>query len=180
VGGIGAASTTEAGVVQLSEATDSTSTTLAATASAVKAAYDRAAAIAAGTDPQKIAVAAFAAPAAGSNVVLRFREGEMSGSAGQSILIGTATCLVPGTIRFSAELKSNYSGYTATLTVKKNGLIAGSVAHSGTSYTTKTVDVALALGDRVALTLSCSNTGADVAYGRYFRALSASNMFALA
>lgn len=40
VGGIGAASTTEAGVVQLSTATDSTSTALAATASAVKAAYD--------------------------------------------------------------------------------------------------------------------------------------------
>lgn len=43
VGGIGAASTTEAGVVQLSTATDSTSTTLAATPSAVKAAYDLAA-----------------------------------------------------------------------------------------------------------------------------------------
>jgi len=43
VGGIGAASTTEAGVVQLSTATDSTSTALAATASAVKAAYDLAA-----------------------------------------------------------------------------------------------------------------------------------------
>ena len=43
VGGIGAASTTEAGVVQLSTATNSTSTTLAATASAVKAAYDLAA-----------------------------------------------------------------------------------------------------------------------------------------
>ena len=43
VGGIGAASTTEAGVVQLSTATDSTSDTLAATASAVKAAYDLAA-----------------------------------------------------------------------------------------------------------------------------------------
>lgn len=181
VGGIGAASTTEAGVVQLSTATDSTSTTLAATPSAVKAAYDRAAAIAAGTDPQKIAVAAFAAPAAGSNVVLRFREGEASRPAGQSILIGTATCLVPGTIRFSAELKSNFSSYIATLTVKKNGGIAGAVSHGGTSYTTKTVDVALALGDRVELTLSCSNlTGSDAAYGRYFRAMSASNMFALA
>ena len=43
VGGIGAASTTEAGVVQLSTATNSTSTTLAATPSAVKAAYDLAA-----------------------------------------------------------------------------------------------------------------------------------------
>ena len=43
VGGIGAASTTEAGVVQLSTSTSSTSTTLAATASAVKAAYDLAA-----------------------------------------------------------------------------------------------------------------------------------------
>lgn len=43
VGGIGAASTTEAGVVQLSTATNSTSTTLAATASAVKDAYDLAA-----------------------------------------------------------------------------------------------------------------------------------------
>ena len=37
-----AASTAVAGIVQLSTATDSTSTTLAATASAVKAAYDRA------------------------------------------------------------------------------------------------------------------------------------------
>lgn len=43
VGGIGDASTTEAGVVRLSTATGSTSTTLAATPSAVKAAYDLAA-----------------------------------------------------------------------------------------------------------------------------------------
>lgn len=43
VGGIRAASTTEAGVVQLSTETNSASTTLAATPSAVKAAYDLAA-----------------------------------------------------------------------------------------------------------------------------------------
>lgn len=38
---IGSASTTKAGIVQLSTATNSTSTTLAATASAVKAAWDK-------------------------------------------------------------------------------------------------------------------------------------------
>lgn len=43
VGGVDKASTTKAGIVQLSTATNSTSTTLAATASAVKAAYDLAA-----------------------------------------------------------------------------------------------------------------------------------------
>ena len=181
VGGIGAASTTEAGVVQLSAATDSTSTTLAATSSAVKAAYDRAAAIAAGTDPQKIAVAAFAAPAAGSNVVLRFREGELIASGDEIRSLGLVTCLVPGVIKFSADLRINNANYSAQLQIFKNDLLAATLSHNGTAYATKTADVGLALGDRVELRVLTSLSNSTLtSYARNVRALSASSMFALA
>lgn len=68
---VASASTSAKGVVQLSSATNSTSTTLAATASAVKAAYDKgAAAQTAASDAQSTADAAkIAAEAAGGNNV---------------------------------------------------------------------------------------------------------------
>lgn len=181
VGGIGAASTTEAGVVQLSTATNSTSTTLAATASAVKAAYDRAAEIAAGTDAQKIALGAFVAPAAGSNVVFRFQEAETSAPGDVQMSIGSATCLVPGVIRFSADLRTIHPNYSARIQIYKNDSLVVTLSHNGTAYATKTADVTLALGDKVALVLSTSaSLGGLTSYARNVRALSNSNMFALA
>lgn len=173
-----AASTSVAGIVQLSAATNSTSTTLAATASAVKAAYDRAAAIAAGTDAQKIALDAFVAPAAGSNVVYRFREGDVAAGSETPVAFDKATCLVPGVIRFSADLRTNNSTYSARMLIYKNDSLVVALSHNGTAYATKTADVTLALGDRVELVLSSS--GAHVSYARNVRALSNSNMFALA
>ena len=181
VGGIGAASTTEAGVVQLSTSTDSTSTTLAATASAVKAAYDRAAAIAAGTDAQKIAIGAFAAPAAGSNVVFRFQESDTSAPGNVERSLGSATCLVPGVIRFSADLRVSNSNYFAHIQIYNNDSLVVTLSHNGTAYATKTIDVQLALGDKVNLVLSTSTPIEGLtSYARNVRALSNSNMFALA
>lgn len=134
-----AASTTVAGIVQLSTATDSTSTTLAATASAVKAAYDLAAA-ATTTAEAKLKTGA----AAGTHYQLL---GAVITAAGNTAYTKAyeARVLVSGTFRTHMVLTEQGSG-AAYARIYKNGVAVGT-ARSTTLSATYTEDLAFAVGD---------------------------------
>ena len=160
VGGIGAASTTEAGVVQLSTATNSTSTTLAATASAVKAAYDLAAAskrnsgAAAGTHYQYI--------------------GGGQAKSTTAVKVAEARCLVAGTLRTYMRLRSVGGSGTVYGRIYKNGSPVGTLRSTTSDVGVNFAeDISFAVGDLIqvyaystySISHAFSTAGAEFALG---------------
>jgi hypothetical protein len=142
VGGIGAASTTEAGVVQLSTSTSSTSTTLAATSSAVKAAYDLAAA-ATTTADAKLKTGA----TAGTHYQF-VNSGTTEATAATKII--EARCLVGGTLRTHMTVTTSHASRTAYAQIYKNGVAVGSLrSTTSTAGEVFTEDIAFSLGDLI-------------------------------
>ena len=142
VGGIGAASTTEAGVVQLSAETNSTSTTLAATPSAVKAAYDL-------------------ASAATTTAEAKLKTGATAGTHYQKLYSGItasdtitytkeyeARVLVSGTFRTHLALWSPTPG-TAYARIYKNEVAVGTARAASLTVVTFTEDLAFNAGDLI-------------------------------
>lgn len=144
VGGIGAASTTEAGVVRLSTATNSTSTTLAATPSAVKAAYDLAAA-ATTTSDAKLKTGA----TAGTHY--QFVDGVTSPAGTTSYAkVIEARMLVSGTFRTHLMLRNPSELSTAYARIYKNGVAVGTArSNTRSAWVTYTEDIAFSVGDLI-------------------------------
>lgn len=171
VGGIGAASTTEAGVVQLSTATNSTSTTLAATASAVKAAYDLAAAAAASA---KRAVGAMAGD-------LFQLCGTYNTSAMSWTKVVECRILVSGTLRTRLALRLTSGSAVVYARVYRNGAAAG-FARSTTSGSDQiyTEDLEFSAGDLVQVYAYTTSGASGNAAGSLRIGASQANLGALA
>ena len=146
VGGITlpTASTSAAGIVQLSTSVSSTSTTLAATPSAVKAAYDLAAA-ATTTGEAKLKTGA----TAGTHY--QFVDGVTSPAETTSYAkVIEARMLVSGTFRTHLMLRSPSGLGTSYARIYKNGVAVGTArSNSGTWWGTYTEDIAFSVGDLI-------------------------------
>lgn len=142
VGGVDAASTSKAGIVQLSTSVSSTSTTLAATSSAVKAAYDLAAA-ATTTAEAKLKTGA----TAGTHYQF-VNSGKTAATAATKII--EARCLVGGTLRTHITVITSTASRTAYARIYKNGVEVGTLrSTTSTEGEVFTEDIAFSLGDLI-------------------------------
>lgn len=150
---VAAASTTQAGVVQLESATNSTSTARAATASAVKAAYD----LAAGAS----AVASAALPLAGGTM-----SGPITFAAGQTISGYAALAAVQS---FTAAQRGAVVTLTPGATVTPDFAQGNHFSLALDQATTLANPTNVVAGQSGVITLTQDATGRAVSYGSYWK-----------